>query len=372
VLFHPEVPIIISGSEDENVFVWDANTYKQITQLQYGLKRPWSISATAESNYVALGFDEGTVVIKLGKDLPLATYMNGKVIYVKQREIQTFNLKLLQGASEESKDGEIVKPQNVKELGISEMSAQDVKFAPSGRYFAVLSETDFVIYTYPKYQNAAFGSATELVWSTYGSLDTHTYACRLENGTVKVYQNFAEYKAFKINFSNEGIFGGRLLAITGKDQIIFYDWEEFNVVRMIPVPSQVKQVVWSDNGSQVIIALEDTFYLLEFNAAEVTKIFAQGNLTEEQQEDGPEEAFTLIDEYAEVVTSGRWVSDDCFVWANNRGNINYLIGGRVMKLTNCGKKQFILGYDSKQSRLYLIDKSLNIHAYRLLMSVILF
>lgn len=51
----------------------------------------------------------------------------------------------------------------------------------------MLSETDFVIYTYPKYQNAAFGSATELVWSTYGSLDTHTYACRLENGTVKVY-----------------------------------------------------------------------------------------------------------------------------------------------------------------------------------------
>lgn len=50
------------------------------------------------------------MVIKLGKDLPLATYMNGKVIYVKQREIQTFNLKLLQGASEESKDGEIVKP----------------------------------------------------------------------------------------------------------------------------------------------------------------------------------------------------------------------------------------------------------------------
>lgn len=141
---------------------------------------------------------------------------------------------------------------------------------------------------------------------------------------------------------------------------------------MIPVPSQVKQVVWSESGTQVIIALEDTFYLLEFNSAEVAKRFAAGNLTEEEMEDGPEDAFTLIDEYAEVVTSGRWVSADCFVWVNNRGNINYLIGGRVMKLTNCGKKQFILGYDAKQSRLYLIDKTLNIHAYRLLMSVILF
>lgn len=31
-----------------------------------------------------------------------------------------------------------------------------------------------------------------------------------------------------------------------------------------------------------------------------------------------------------------------------------------------------MGYDSKQSRLYLVDKSLNIHAHRLLMSVIQF
>lgn len=129
------------------------------------------------------------------------------------------------------------------------MSAQSVKFAPSGRYFAVLSENDFIIYTYPKYQNAAFGSATELVWSTYGATELHTYACRSENGTIKVYQNFAEFKAFKTSFGNEGIFGGRLLAIKSKDFITFYDWEEFNVVRRIDVTSPIKHVVWSDDGS---------------------------------------------------------------------------------------------------------------------------
>lgn len=71
--------------------------------------------------------------------------------------------------------------------------------------------------------------------------------------------------------------------------------------------------------------------------------------------------------------SGLWVSDDCFVWINNRGSINYLIGGRILKLGNCsGKKQFILGYDAKQSRLYLVDKSLTINAHRLLMTVLNF
>lgn len=67
------------------------------------------------------------------------------------------------------------------------MAALSVKFSPNGRYFAVLSENDFIIYTYPKYQNSAFGSASDLVWSTSSSQESHTYACRLENGTVKVY-----------------------------------------------------------------------------------------------------------------------------------------------------------------------------------------
>jgi coatomer subunit beta' len=311
-------------------------------------------------------------VIKIGKDTPLASYVNGKVVCIKQREIQTFNLKLLQGADEESKDGEVVKPQNVKDLGVCEMGALSVKFAPSGRCFAVLSENDFIVYTYPKYQTAAFGSATELVWSTSGAHDTHTYACRTENGTVKVYQNFAEFKAFKTAFANEGIFGGRLLAIKSKDFVTFYDWEEFTVVRRIDVASAIKHVIWSDDGNQLVLALEDTFYLLQFNAQYVAETLATGGLTDEQTEDGLEDAFTFADEYSEVVVSGLWVSNECFVWINNRGNINYLIGARVMKLGNAGKKQFILGYDAKQNRLYLVDKSLTIHAHRLLMSVLQF
>lgn len=83
VIFHPEMPIIISGSEDDMINIWDSTTYKQITQLQYGLKRVWSIAAVPESNYIAFGFDEGTIVIKLGKDTPLASYVNGKVVSIK-------------------------------------------------------------------------------------------------------------------------------------------------------------------------------------------------------------------------------------------------------------------------------------------------
>lgn len=49
-----------------------------------------------------------------------------------------------------------------------------------------------------------------------------------------------------------------------------------------------------------------------------------------------------------------------------------MIGNKIMKLTNTDKKYFILGYDSKQSRLYLIDKSLNIISYALLIALVNF
>jgi hypothetical protein len=39
------------------------------------------------SNYVAFGFDEATVVIKIGKESPMASFNNGRVVWVKQSEI---------------------------------------------------------------------------------------------------------------------------------------------------------------------------------------------------------------------------------------------------------------------------------------------
>ena len=74
------------------------------------------------------------------------------------------------------------------------------------------------------------------------------YAVKTENGTVKVFKNFVEHKSFKTNFTNEGIFGGRLLAIKSKDFITFYDWDHFNVIRRIDVSPPPKNVYWSENG----------------------------------------------------------------------------------------------------------------------------
>ena len=41
-----------------------------------------------------------------------------------------------------------------------------------------------------------------------------------------------------------------------------------------------------------------------------------------------------------------------------------------MKFANADKKQYILGYDGKQNRLYLVDKNFNITSWFLLLSVV--
>lgn len=118
VAFHPDMPLIFSGGEDHVLNVWNANAFKHETFLNYGLGSVWSINCLQDSNYISLGYEEATVVIKVGKETPLATYVNGKVVFIKSNEFQTANFKLLN----EFKDGEKIKAQ-IKDLGHCEMYA---------------------------------------------------------------------------------------------------------------------------------------------------------------------------------------------------------------------------------------------------------
>lgn len=62
-----------------------------------------------------------------------------------------------------------------------------------------------------------------------------------------------------------------MLGIKSKDNITFYDWDEFEVVRQIAVTENIKNIYWSDDGKSVILALETTFYQLYFHPEEVEK-----------------------------------------------------------------------------------------------------
>lgn len=70
------------------------------TTLNYGLERVWCINALQGSNTVAIGYDEGSVTIKLGREEPAVSMdTSGKILWAKHSEMQQANLKTIDQAT---------------------------------------------------------------------------------------------------------------------------------------------------------------------------------------------------------------------------------------------------------------------------------
>lgn len=362
VAFHPELPILISASEDGKVNVWNSITFELETNLNYGLDRAWAIHAVKNSNYVALAYDEATVVIKIGKETPIVSFNNGRVVIAKHGEVQLANLKSIKDGLS---DGEEIDPK-FKELGNSEIFAQDIKFAPNGKYFALCGDHDYVIYSTFKFANSGFGHAVDLVWG-----QDNDYAVLNDNNAVQLFKNFVEDQTYKVNFKSNNLFGGKLIGVStkqGGSSISFFDWENFTCIRRIDVEAP-KNVYWSNSGEYVVICLEECFYILKYNESHVKKVLQTRSL-DSISDEGIEDAFTFLGDFNEEVVSGEWITGDAFVFTTAKGKLNYLVGDKVINHALIDKKMFVLGYVSQKNRIFLINKSLKITSYELLTSVI--
>jgi len=93
VCFHPELPLVVSGSEDGSIRLWNAKTYRLEKSLNYGWERAWALAYKRGTNLLAVGFDEGLMLLKLGREVPAASMdSTGKVIYCKHNEVSTTNV----------------------------------------------------------------------------------------------------------------------------------------------------------------------------------------------------------------------------------------------------------------------------------------
>ncbi|KAL6584698.1 hypothetical protein OROMI_003987 [Orobanche minor] len=357
VCFHPELPIIITGSEDGTVRIWHATTYRLENTLNYALERVWAVGYMKGSRRVVIGYDEGTIMVKLGREVPVASMDNsGKIIWAKHNEIQTVNIKNV-GADYEVTDGERL-PLTVKELGTCDLYPQSLRHNPNGRFVVVCGDGEYIIYTALAWRNRSFGSAFEFVWSTEGE-----YAVRESTSKIKI---FREKKSIRPAFSAERIYGGNLLAMCSNDFICFYDWVEFRLIRRIDV--NVKNLYWADSGDLIAIASDTSFYVLKFNHNVVSAHLDSGRSVDEE---GLEDAFELLYEINERVRTGIWVGD-CFIYNNSSWKLNYCVGGEVTTMFHLDRPMYLLGYLAGQSRVYLVDKEFKdfVMGYTLLLSLI--
>ena len=369
VMFHPKLPIICSASEDGTVRIWQSTTYRAETTLNYGMERAWALAASPESNKLAIGFDEGCVCIELGSDDPVASMdSTGKIVWASNNDIQTTSVKGVVGSGDDAiPDGERL-PVVPRDLGSCELYPQMLKHNCNGRFVAVCGDGEFIIYTSQALRNKAFGQALDFVWSGSGTGD---YCIRESSNSIKTFKNFKESQTIvPATASADGLFGGNAVGVKGVDGVLFYDWDSGEFIQKIEaIP---KDVYWSDSGNMVLLATEESAYVLSYNAQQVAQSIAMGQVNPEA---GIEGSFELLYEINDTINSGKWVGD-CFIFINNAGRLNYCVGGQIETLvhleTSAGgqSKHSVLGYLAKEDMVYLVDKSLNIIAYKVMLAVL--
>eukprot|EP00286_Rhodomonas_abbreviata_P002203 CAMPEP_0181345854 /NCGR_PEP_ID=MMETSP1101-20121128/32989_1 /TAXON_ID=46948 /ORGANISM="Rhodomonas abbreviata, Strain Caron Lab Isolate" /LENGTH=841 /DNA_ID=CAMNT_0023457873 /DNA_START=220 /DNA_END=2744 /DNA_ORIENTATION=+ len=341
VAFHPDLPVIITGSEDGAVRIFHSGTFSLENTLNYGMERVWSIACRKGSNRVGLGYDEGSAIIKMGKEQPVASMdqSSGKIIWAKHNEVQMVNVK---GAGADGfVDGERI-PLQVKELGNCEVYPQSLRHDPKGRVAVVCGDGSYIMYTALAWRTKSYGNALEVVWSPQGD-----YATREGPTKVKLFRDFKERHTLALDFNVDAIFGGAMLACrSGQEFVFFYDWETGAPVRRID--ATVKNVFWNDSALLCCIASDTALFVLQYDKEAVALYLEQAG----NEDDGCEAAFEPLYEVGERVSTGGGM------------------GGEVQTLHHLDRRMYLLGYMPKDNRLFLVDKEFNVVSYEVLLSVL--
>lgn len=357
--YHPELPIIISGSEDGTIKIWHANTYRLEQSLNYGLERAWCVSYQRGKQGIAMGFDDGAVVVKMGREEPAVSMDgSGKIIWARHNEVVSTVIK---GGDVTVKDGAPLSLPT-KELGSCEVYPQTLSHSPNGRFVSVCGDGEYIIYTALAWRNKAFGQALDFVWGS--KENSNDYAIRESATSVKIFKNFKEKSGgLDVGFQAEGLTGGVLLGVKGQGGIGMFDWETGNLVRRIEVDP--KNVYWSESGELVTLACDDTFYVLRFSREN----YINGLNAGEADEDGVESAFEVVTDVNETVRTGQWVGD-CFIYTNSTNRLNYLVGDKTYTISHFDQPMYLLGYLPRDGRIYLADKDVNVVSFALSLSVV--
>ncbi|SCU93322.1 LANO_0E03576g1_1 [Lachancea nothofagi CBS 11611] len=374
-VFHPSLPIIITGSEDSTLKIWNSNTYKLEKTLNLGLERSWCIAThpTGKRNYIASGFDSGFTVLSLGNDEPkLSLDPVGKLVWCGGKNAPATDVftAAIRGI-EESADGEPI-PLQTKELGTVDVFPQSMRHSPNGRFVTVVGDGEYIVYTALAWRNKAFGKCHDFVWGP----DSNSYALIDETGNVKFYKNFKEVTSWSVSveFGVEKLYAGALLGAKADGFVYFFDWDSGSLVRRIDVDA--RDVVWSDNGELVMMinntdennSEESSAYVLDFNR-EAYEVFLASD--EEPAEDGIEEAFEVLYEVTEPMSSGKWVGD-VFIYTTVTNRLNYFVGGKSYNLAHFDKEMYMLGYLPRDNKVYLADHDVHIYSYEISIEVLEF
>lgn len=103
--------------------------------MSHGMERAWALALQANTTSVAIGYDNGYVMVKLGREEPLASMdSGGKIVVAKNNEILQANIRAI--PDEDMKDGEAL-PVALKSQCNCEVYPQELFHNPNGRHVVI-------------------------------------------------------------------------------------------------------------------------------------------------------------------------------------------------------------------------------------------
>ncbi|KAJ7564293.1 hypothetical protein O6H91_02G011500 [Diphasiastrum complanatum] len=246
VAFLARQDIIVSNSEDKSIRVWDMSKRTVVQTFRREQDRFWILAAHPEMNLLAAGHDSGMIVFKLERERPAYVVFGGTLYYVKDRFIRSYDF-----AS--AKDNQLI---SIKRPGATGMNQgpRTLAYNPAESAVLICSDVDggsYELYVIPKdtggkseTQEAKRGlgaSAVFVARNRFAVLDkTHNQIL------FKNLRNEVTKKCPAPAPTTDAIFfaGTGMLLCRSDDKVLLFDATQRTVLAEISTPF-VKYVVWS-------------------------------------------------------------------------------------------------------------------------------
>ena len=333
ISFVQNLPFFAACSEDGKLNLVSTKTFDVVGEYDHFMKKAWTIHILERK--LAVGYDEGCMVIQIGQETPLYSFNKGKLILCKNSAFFSSNLKAV--LTKTLKDFQEVKPEE-KEIGATDLFPKDLKHSPNGQYFFVTDGSEFAVHKAQTGKQTTFGTCDGIVWTPQNLL------CVMDgNHLVKVLSPSGEQvNSLELDFYVEKIFGGEFLGVVGLDFVVFYDFDSLGFVGKII--DQITDIQWPPKQDRLVVGTPDGFYVLDYYSGE----------EDEEGEEESEGSFEVVEEVEERFSSGLWV-DEVFFFLKESSRLSLMASGGPLALASLPFKSSLVGYLKNQNRFYLMN-----------------
>lgn len=334
LVFMSSLPFLLSISEDGRVNFYNTKNFEFCFDQNNFMQKGWSLAA--KENLVACGYDEGALVIQVGKNQTLASCGKGKLVWSKNNEIYSTNLKAI--VSKNLRNFERFDVES-KELGGLEIYPHRIAHNDNAQFFALVDDSEYLIYKSQTSKQVLYGKCKDFAWGSqnrFAILDQHN-DLSIQNATGAAFANL------KFDFYIEAIFGGSFLGVSAGDFLLFYDWTGQTNLGRIDV--EATGVVW--DNTTLVVKTQKSFFVLLVHPEEID-----------------DSVFELKWEIPDSYIGSLFISG-LFFYVSETFKLSVILAGKTFPIANLGFWAQPLEYLDNHERLFFFDSNCQTSSFKL-------